>query len=180
MSPPKNIKIVLMGNTGTGKTSLITSFLYGHPVVPKKPILFGAFYKEIEVQETQYKLSLCDTSGSKELIKLQEMTFLDADLLVVCTALNDKTGLKSAEMYAESCAKAKVPILLCLTKADLGSAITRQEIEDFVEHHKLNGIVQCSANDSQSVRQAIERMIEYANLGIVLERGYCRRVFRCC
>lgn len=180
MNAPRNIKIVLMGNTGTGKTSLITSFLYGHPLVPRKPILFGAFYKEIELRETQYKLNLCDTSGSKELMKLQEMTFLDADLLVVCTALNDRAGLKSAEMYVESCAKAKVPVLLCITKTDLDRAVTRQEIEDFAEYHKLNGIVECSANDNQSVRLAVEEMIEHAVSGIVRERGCCRMIFRCC
>ncbi len=50
MNSSKNIKVVLVGLAGSGKTSLITSFLYGHTIVPEKPILYGTFSKELYIE----------------------------------------------------------------------------------------------------------------------------------
>ncbi|KAM0680235.1 hypothetical protein GINT2_001620 [Glugoides intestinalis] len=144
---------------------------------PTKPILFGSHTKELELNSQKYELNVCDTSGLKEYIKLQEMSFLDADILVICVSSNDLAGLGSNEEYARQASSGALPVVLCLTKTDQGIKIPRKDIEAFVKQYKLREVTECTALDSESVRKVFENLIEISISEQPIERGSC---FRCC
>lgn len=177
MNNKRNIKIILLGTTGSGKTSLITTLLYGHMQTPAKPTLFGSYTKDFELHNQKYKLNVCDTSGAKEYTKLQEMSFLDADILVVCVASNDLAGLRSNEEYVRQASGGRLPVVLCLTKTDQGIKIPKKDTEAFAKQYKLHGVIECTALDSESVRKVFETLIEISVSEQPIEVGGC---FRCC
>lgn len=159
MNHTKYIKIVFMGPPKSGKTSLISAILYGSPVTAKRPTIFCSLCKEMQDEDLCYRLNLCEMSGSREILKLLETTFLDADMLVICNAIDDLTRLRSADKYAKSCLRAGLPILLCLTKTDRRRVITTEEIEIFVLKHGICQAIECTSKDQRSVKAALEKMI---------------------
>lgn len=169
----KDLKIIFIGDMNTGKTFLISSFIFGHSIVPKKPILFGSYYKEMEYKGEIYRLRICDTSGSREFIRLQEMSYLDADLLVLCVDGSQATSLKSAECYAMQSKKARLPVMLCITKVDLGMNLSRPSINEFISKHGINNEVQCSASDKRSIMVAFEKIMEACLEGVFIEPRMC-------
>lgn len=175
----KDLKVIFVGDTNAGKTFLISSFIFGHSIVPKKPILFGSYYKEVKYKEETYRMRICDTTGSREFIRLQEMSYLDADLLVLCVDGSQAASLKSAECYAAQARKARVPVMLCITKTDLGMNLSRSTIDTFIKKYGINSEIQCSASDKKSVVLAFERMIDTCLEDVFIEPGICGRIFWC-
>lgn len=175
----KDLKIIFVGDTNAGKTFLISSFIFGHSIIPKKPILFGSYYKEVDYKGEAYRMRICDTSGSREFIRLQEMSYLDADLLVLCVDGSQTTSLKSAECYAAQSRKARVPVMLCIMKMDLGLSLSRSFIDTFVKKYGINSEIQCSASDKRSVVLAFERMVETCLEDVFIESEGCWGIFWC-
>lgn len=158
------LKILLLGGIGCGKTTLVTSFYYGHPIYPEKPVLYGAFSKDLQIGERSFSLNVCDTAGAKEYGHLRKMAFLDADLLVLCVSGDDRNGLNGAEefIHCSSDEKYTGKLVLCLTKSDLGIAIPKEEVDAFTSKNRIKKVVECAANDNKSVRSAFEKFVEVA------------------
>lgn len=175
----RNIKIILLGEQGSGKSSLISSYLFGHPVVPRKPILFGSYCRNATVQGEDFRLNICDSSGEQDFLRLQTMSYLDADLLVICVDSTQKKGLRRAEEYAEKTKESQVPVILCMTKIDLAAGVEDKEIKKFVEKYQMNGVLKCTSNNHKMVVETFENMIEYAKAGTFLMNRSCCGVFNC-
>jgi len=162
MNLRKPIKVVLMGSPKSGKTSLISTLLTGSPITPDRSVVFWSFCVDVHVDGTDYKVNLCEVSGPQELLRLHEATFLDADVLVVCSAVDDRTRLQSAEVFVGRCQRAMRPVMLCLTKADARRVVSREEARSFVEEHGLSGMVECTCKDEKTIRIALVKMVEQA------------------
>lgn len=180
MDEQRTLKIILLGHTNTGKTTLITSFLYGYPIIPKKPVLFGAFYKEIMIDDREYKINVCDTSGSTEFLRLQEISFLDAHLIVLCVDSSDRTSLADSEEWIKHFKGVNIPIVLCLTKCDLPRGISSSDIDRYINKYRIDGYVETDGNDNRKVRQCFKKMILMAEKGKNMNVRFCWNIFKCC
>lgn len=180
MDEQRTLKIILLGSRNTGKTTLITSFLYGYPIIPKKPMLFGAFYKEMVINEKSYRVNVCDTSGSAEFLRLQEISFLDAHLIVLCVDSSEKDGLGSSEEWTKHFKQANIPVILCLTKCDLPRAASSSDIDRYISKYKIDGYLETKGHDSQNVRRCFKKMILMAEKGKEMNVKFCWNIFRCC
>ena len=65
MNIPENrtIKIVLIGDTGTGKTCLITNYLYGTFNDEHVPNVLDFYTGNITFKDKSYEMEIFDTSG---------------------------------------------------------------------------------------------------------------------
>lgn len=173
MSSARNMKIILLGESGSGKSSLISAYLFGQPILPKKPIIFGSYCRDITVRDEDFRLNICDSSGEKSFTRLQSISYLDADLLVICVDASKQGCLKKAEEYAEKTSKSNVPVILCVNKIDLDSRLQDSEIKGFVEKYSMNGYIRCTANDNKKVVEAFERMIFFAKAKAITKPSGC-------
>ena len=58
------LKIVLIGDTGVGKTSLIEQYVYGKTPGQGKPTIGAAFHnKTVSLYNQEYTCQLWDTAG---------------------------------------------------------------------------------------------------------------------
>lgn len=176
----KTIKIIFLGEKGSGKSSLISLYLFGRPIMHKKPILFGSYCKTEVINDKEFQLNLCDTSGEQDFLRLQSMSYLDADLLVLCVDIAQRGGLKRAEDYAVKIKDSNVPTVLCLTKIDLESTVEERDIKEFVKKYQMNGSIKSTITDTALIKDAFEQMIHHARSNILLKEGSCCNIFKCC
>lgn len=176
-----NIKAVFVGDTGSGKTHLISAYLRGTPPDEKKATLFENYFKDVVHGTSSYRLYICDTGGRSDLNRLKHMSYLNTDVFVICADYSKHDSLRGAEKWAVDLKKTGRPVLLCLTKADLDKKIPEGSIEEFLEKHSIYGVYVTTAFGRKSVKSFFEKVIQAAVIRSDSEEGMCScSLWRCC
>lgn len=80
----QSLKLVLVGDTGVGKSSL-ASRLSSRPFQKEyKPTIFDNFAATISVDGMPYHLSMFDTAGKEDFDKLRVLSYINSDVFLVC------------------------------------------------------------------------------------------------
>ena len=87
----KFIKIVLIGNSGVGKSSIINRFLlYQKETIPT----ISPSYYSIDALTKKGKnicLQIWDTAGQERYQAINELFYRDANISIICSSINDTT-----------------------------------------------------------------------------------------
>ncbi|MHA2393093.1 MAG: ABC transporter substrate-binding protein [Promethearchaeota archaeon] len=167
-----NAKIVFIGPTGVGKTSLIR-YIMGKEFSLYEPSTTGLdiFYKKIETTIKDYETQFCfwDLSGQPNLSTFNEINIHDANVIVlVFDITNPPTFKELKKTYLGFVKKARKLernfVFLVGNKIDLGGrAITKKEIDQFVVRNNIHKSFETSASTGEnmedflgSIRQAID------------------------
>lgn len=129
----KIIKIVFVGENNTGKSEIIKKYVNLEHI--SKPNIFDTYrikyvYNEdlaVDKKNSENReytdlydifINICDTNGSEEVQRLVKMSYLDADLFVLCI---ECVHLKDNVYYQNiinNLKKSGKPIILAVTKVD--------------------------------------------------------------
>ncbi|MHA1951072.1 MAG: Rab family GTPase [Candidatus Thorarchaeota archaeon] len=154
-------KLVFLGDTGVGKTSLVQRYVYDSfaPVIGRT---IGAMLhvKMVEVEGAKHKLVVWDLGGQVAFSALREQycshssgAFFVFDRTRLETLQNIDEWLNS--LYA---AAGKIPVVAVENKIDLKSVITDDQIKGVLEVHSLK-LIQTSALENQNVNVAFEELV---------------------
>lgn len=118
-------KLVIVGNGGTGKTSLLMVQARGAFPSEYVPTVFENYVSEVFVDKKCIDLALWDTAGQEDYDRLRPLSYPDTDVVVLCYAVNDRQSLdvignKWAPEADHFCPG--VPKILVALKADLREA----------------------------------------------------------
>lgn len=118
----KRKKLVIVGNGGCGKTSLLTVFSKGTFPEEYIPTVFENDVKDVTVDDETIELAVWDTAGQENYARLRPLSYRAADVVLIAFALNDLASLQNVPSLwlpevQEFCPR--VPILLVGTKSDL-------------------------------------------------------------
>ena len=128
---PNHIKIVLIGNSGAGKTCLVTNYI--HSIFDDKhvPNVLDVYQGKVTIKDKEFDLEIFDTSGDAQLGQDRQLMYHNTDCFILCTAVSsiqiNRAGDIRAEMeHGISSFKNEVrsvrqdtPIVLFGTKTDL-------------------------------------------------------------
>ena len=90
-------KIVTLGETGVGKSSLICRVINDNFYEFQEPTIGAAFQvKEIELENTKVKLEIWDTAGQERYKSLAPMYYRGATVALICFDLGNPDSLKTA------------------------------------------------------------------------------------
>ena len=90
-------KIVTLGETGVGKSSLICRVINDNFFEFQEPTIGAAFQvKEIELEHTKVKLEIWDTAGQERYRSLAPMYYRGATVALICFDLGNPDSLKTA------------------------------------------------------------------------------------
>lgn len=174
MDPPvENVKAVFLGGSKSGKTRLITTFLNIAPSQEHKPTLFENYYKDLSYNRVVYRVFICDTGGHADFNRLKKMSYLNANVFVLCVSYDERDALEEAKSQMEDLKATRMPVILCLTKADIGKSISIDQIQKFSNKYGIHGIYECSAKDRKGIKHLFRGVIQAHVDGIATKSGCC-------
>ena len=161
MSTP--IKLVMLGESGVGKTSVITRYITGSFPESAKPTIGAAFLtKEIRVNDNQYDLMIWDTAGQEEYRGLAPMYYRNALVAIVMFDVSNEQSFTAIDYWLKDLkdnAGPDIGVVICANKIDTkNDRIAESRILDFAKSHEVS-YVETSALTGEGVEMLFQTAV---------------------
>jgi len=170
-----NGKIVLLGNAGSGKTSIILRYVSDSVMESYSPTL-GASYisKDVSIDGQSLKLSIWDTAGSENYRSLTPMYYRNADAAIIVYDVTDTQSFNSVRSWLNDINEVTQinTIMICANKIDLieSRAVETCEGSELAEYLGLL-YGETSAKNGTGVKHIFESIIRHMLQGQLVERN---------
>ena len=173
-SKKRVMKIIVVGEMGTGKTSLIRQYVHG---------AFSEFYKSTIGVDFAHKkidlptgdvvdLQLWDISGQERFASVTHMYYNEAVAAMVVFDLISPSTLGVAKIWKKdidekvmTSEEKPIPCLLVGNKVDLvgkeGPDKSDEEMDKFCEENGFMGFIRTSARQDTNVTESVEKILHY-------------------
>lgn len=166
------LKVVLLGDGGVGKSSLMNRFVSGKFDSQSFHTIGVEFLnKDITVEGQSYTLQIWDTAGQERFKSLRIPFYRGSDLCLLVYAVDDIKSFKNLAMwrkeflyYADVREKDNFPFILLGNKIDVNErAVSQEEAHHFCK--EIGGIpyYETSAKDSTNVDVAFNAAVKRLN-----------------
>ncbi|KAJ9688457.1 hypothetical protein PVL29_014230 [Vitis rotundifolia] len=131
----KNIqaKLVLLGDMGTGKTSLVLRFVKGQFYDFQESTIGAAFFTQVlSLNEATIKFDIWDTAGQERYHSLAPMYYRGAAAAVVVYDITSMDSFERAKKWVQELQRQGNPNLLMILVANKADLETKREVENEV------------------------------------------------
>lgn len=176
------LKIVIVGDGGCGKTSLLMVYAKGDFPEKYAPSVFEKYATTISLGGKEIKLNLYDTAGQDDYDRLRPLSYQEADLILVCFDVTNPTSYENVLIkwhpeVKHFCRETPVILIGCKTdlrkdkecsrklKANNQAPITYTQGEETRQQMNAELYLECSAKYQENVdeifREATKRTLAY-------------------
>ncbi|KAM6392540.1 rho-related GTP-binding protein RhoD [Pluvialis apricaria] len=120
--PETEVKVVVVGDGGCGKTSLLLAFARGDFPKVYVPTVFEKYTASLQVGGKPMKIHLWDTAGQEDYDRLRPLSYSDANVVLICFDVTNPNSYDNVltKWYPEVNHFCKgVPVLVVGCKTDL-------------------------------------------------------------
>ena len=93
----KPIKMVVIGDGGVGKTSLIKCYINDQFPEEHVPTVLDCYRTEVQIDNKALTLQIWDSAGQDDYSRLRPLGYADADVFLLCYAVSDRDSFKNIE-----------------------------------------------------------------------------------
>lgn len=161
----------MLGDTNTGKTSLVLRFAEGYFRPNSRAPTVGAFFitKRLQVQGLTCKVQIWDTAGQPQFRILGKMYYQNAAAAVICYDVSSRSSYDRMKLWLEEVQRnipaGSIVICICACKADLLPPVIPQEEVTALAFAMGALFVETSSKENTNVallfRRVTERVLEY-------------------
>lgn len=160
------IKLVLLGDSGVGKSCIVLRFVRGQFDASSKVTVGASFLSQTIVLQdsTSVKFEIWDTAGQERYASLAPLYYRGASAAVVVYDITNPETFLKAQFWVKELQKHGNPVIVMAlvgNKADLESQrqVSREEAQEYAES---NGMfyIETSAKTSDNVNQLFEQCTE--------------------
>jgi small GTP-binding protein len=159
-------KIVLIGDSGVGKTSLIEYATRGRPSVESPSPTIGTGFEKLSVSEcgATYNFEIWDTAGQERFRSLTRSLFKGAHGAVLVFDVTKPESLKELYSFYDVLSEVvlidTITVILVGNKSDLveGGRVTREEINECKTKICAECYLQASAKTGENVSEIFQAL----------------------
>ncbi|KFV16438.1 Rho-related GTP-binding protein RhoF, partial [Tauraco erythrolophus] len=162
-------KVVIVGDGGCGKTSLLVAFARGDFPKVYVPTVFEKYTASLQVGSKSVTIHLWDTAGQEDYDRLRPLSYSDANVVLICFDVTNPTSYSNilTKWYPEVNHFCKgIPVLLVGCKTDLRQdrevlhklqegrlePISHQQAKAMARHVHAMSYLECSARYQENIR----------------------------
>ncbi|XP_034090071.1 rho-related GTP-binding protein RhoF [Gymnodraco acuticeps] len=182
MKKGQELKIVIVGDGGCGKTSLLMVYAKGDFPEKYAPSVFEKYVTTISLGGKEIKLNLYDTAGQDDYDRLRPLSYQEANLILVCFDVTNPTSYENVLIKWHPEVKhfcRDTPVILIGCKTDLRKdkecsrklkamnqvPVTYTEGEETRQQMNAELYLECSAKHQENVedifREATKRTLAF-------------------
>ena len=170
-STNNELKIIVVGNSGTGKTSFVNKWIKGTFDENYKATIVSEFsYKIFDYKDKSYKIQLWDLAGMDQNICITKIFSKDSHGCIVLSDINDKTTLdksinwkNTVDETARFLDGTNIPSILIRNKIDLleneDNNDDEEQMKEFCEKNKFLRCFKTSAKTGTNIDEAMNFLI---------------------
>ncbi|CAO2841507.1 unnamed protein product [Amaranthus hypochondriacus] len=156
----KNIqaKLVILGDMGTGKTSLVLRFVKGQFYDYQESTIGAAFFTEVlSINDGNVKLDIWDTAGQERYHSLAPMYYRGAAAAVVVYDITSKESFEKARRWTQELLRQANPCIFTALVGNKADLHEKREVDTEVaeQYARENGLhfFEASAKTAQNVNE---------------------------
>ncbi|MFX1236653.1 MAG: GTP-binding protein [Promethearchaeota archaeon] len=159
------LKIIVIGEPATGKTSLVKKYISGHFSQDYRASIGTNMYiKKVKLDSgDDAKIQLWDIAGQEKWIKMRHVYYRGAQgALVLGDLTREKSFYQIESFWREDLLKycPNIPIILIGNKNDLKMETTKEKVESVGKKLGAVSVIYTSAKTGDNVKQAFKTISE--------------------
>ncbi|ORX46313.1 GTP-binding protein rho1 [Hesseltinella vesiculosa] len=176
-------KLVVVGDGGCGKTSLLTMFAHEKFPSSHVPTVFENYVKDFDVDDNHVELDLWDTAvGQEDYDRLRPLSYPDTNVLLITFAIDMPDSLENVvEKWVPEVKKfcPYKPFLLIALKQDLRddplllhelkksnvTPVTAEQGKAVAKQIEAYAYMECSAKIGRGVKEIFQKAVQ-ATMGV--------------
>ena len=154
MDDSENFKIIMIGDSSVGKTTLMRRYIEGiYNQKTLSTIGIELFKKEVSIQNKKYVMKIWDTCGQEKFRAISKNYYHNADGIMLLFDINSYDTFEHLSGWIESINQnisKDTPFIIVANKCDLDHLVTDQEIEEYSTKNKVK-VFKTSSKDNINV-----------------------------
>lgn len=159
--PIQDQKLVIVGDGGCGKTSLLMVFTRGSFPEEYVPTVFENYTSQLTLDKRRINLALWDTAGQEDYDRLRPLSYPDTDVIVLCFSVDNPKSFENiqdkwASEVVHFCGPT-IPKILVAMKSDMRSQqqseglVSREQGQELARKIGAYRYIECSAKYNENV-----------------------------
>ena len=155
---PKTVKVVLLGDAGSGKTALVNRWINASNPTNTKPTV-GACFKQqfVDIEGNEFNVNIWDTAGSEKYGSTIPLYCRNASAGLIVFDLTNEESFESVARWVDVLHEGapNTPYIICGNKCDLYQkfAVESEKIHSFaksrgVEYFETSALTGSSVDDA--------------------------------
>lgn len=170
-------RVVVLGGQRTGKTAIISQFLYDQYNTAYKETVEEMYRGEFEIDGTQFAINIQDTGGSYvyDFPSMVAVSLQSADAVLLVFSVDNKESFEEARRLRDLVMSTKgpdTPIVFVGNKTDLDREVAKEEAEATVVFDWENGYAECSAKENSNIQAVFKEVLNQAKANLDLGITY--------
>ena len=96
----KELKVVVLGSGGVGKSALTVQFVSGKFIEKYDPTVEDFYRKEIEVDDCPSVLEILDTAGTEQFASMRDLYIKNGQGFIVCYSITNSQTFEGQQAVA--------------------------------------------------------------------------------
>ena len=162
----KDLKIIIVGDSGTGKTSFVNKYIHNKFAETYCPTIGTAFeYKIVKINDVIYRLQFWDIAGQDRNPETTGVFCKNTNGIILCCEVNKNQTKENTIKWKESIEKVidikDIPIIMIENKCDLLGKDEDDynkdifDLKNFAENNNINKCFRTSALNGYGVEESI-------------------------
>jgi len=160
------VRIVVVGGGGVGKSALTVRFIQGNFVEKYDPTIEDSYRKQIDVDGNAYMLDVMDTAGQEEYSALRDSYMKTGQGFILAYDITSNTSFEQAVKLRAQIIRIKddrddIPVVLVGNKCDLDKErqVATEKASNLAKQYRM-GFMEVSAKNNLNVNEMFYELVK--------------------